>query len=129
MYNFIRGGEQYKYATRPIVVTIPEDDSHYAEHCTDYHYISETKLKLSKRLYELFGIHLDWHTCHIRTKGQRDCCWARSEVNFWRKGEDLDQPALHTLSLHRTFGEYLKKRSKLEIHEDCGNWLHIDGDL
>lgn len=42
MYNYLTGGEQYKYAMHPIIVTIPFGDPLYADHCTDYHYISQS---------------------------------------------------------------------------------------
>ncbi len=134
MYNYLRGGEQYKYATHPIIVTIPFDNPHYADHCTDYHYVSQTKVDLSTKLYELFGIHLDWHTFITKVKGQE--CWARTEIRFWLPGEDIDEtPAMHQLCFFRPIKEYLKKRPKLELvnaQDDAsgfGYWIYVDGDL
>ena len=130
MYNYLRGGEQYKYATSPIIVTIPFGDPHYVDHCTDYHYISQTKINLSKKLYEMFGIHLDWHTFTQRVKGQ--LCIASSEVKFWLPGEDINEfPATHTLAFRRPFRKYLQKRSKIELFDDEWDlhWLKINGDI
>lgn len=129
MYNYIKGGEQYQYATCPIVVTIPEGDSHYVDHCTDYHYVSKTKIELSQKLHKLFGIHIDWHTFVKKPRG-RDC-WARSEVKFWKREENMDEvPATNTLCFFRPFSKYLQKRPKIELILDYGAyWLHLDGDL
>lgn len=129
MYNYLRGGEQYRYATRPIIVTIPEGDSHYVDHCTDYNYISQTKINLSKKLYELFGIHLDWHTFITKPRGRE--CWASSEVKFWKPGENISEtPAINTLCFHRPLSKYLQKRPKIELILDYGTyWLHLNGDL
>lgn len=130
MYNYLRGGEQYKYATRPIIVTIPFEDPLYADHCTDYHYISQSKINLSKRLYELFDIHLDWHTFTQRVKGQT--CWASSEVKFWMPGEDINEfAATHTLCFRHPLSKYLQKRPKIELFQDeLGiHWLKINGDI
>jgi hypothetical protein len=130
MYNFLTGGEQYKYATHPIIVTIPEGDPHYADHCTDYHYISQTKINLSKKLYEMFGIHLDWHTFMQKVKGQT--CWTSSEVKFWLPGEDISAfDATHTLAFCRPFSKFLQKRPKIELFQDDLGiyWLKINGDL
>lgn len=130
MYNFITGGEQYRYATRPIIVTIPEGDPNYIHHCTDYHYISQTKIDLSNKLYELFKIHLDWHTFITKPKG-RDC-WASSEVKFWIPGEDINEiDAIHTLAFRRPFRKYIQKRSKIELFKDDWgiHWLKVNGDI
>jgi hypothetical protein len=129
MYNYIKGGEQYRYATCPIIVTIPEGDPHYVDHCTDYKYISQTKNNLSKKLYELFGIHLDWHTFITKPRGME--CWASSEVKFWKPGENISEtPAINKLCFHRPLSKYLQKRPKIELILDYGSyWLHLDGDL
>lgn len=127
MYNYFRGGEQYKYAGRPVVVTIPYENPLYVHHVTDDKYISENKIKLSKRLFELFGIHIDWNTYQVKTKCQ--LCWASSCVKYWESGEDLDQNALHQLNFHRPLRSYLKKKVKLELVENMGTWLYINGDL
>lgn len=129
MYNYIKGGEQYRYATCPIVVTIPEGDPHYVNHCTDYKYISQTKINLSKKLYELFGIHLDWHTFITKPRGRE--CWTSSEVKFWKPGENISEiPAISTLCFCRPLNKYLQKRPKIELILNYGAyWLHLDGDL
>lgn len=129
MYNYLKGGEQYAHATHPIVVTLPDTDPHYIDHCTDYHYISETKLKFSKKMYELFGIHLDWHTYTTRTKGQE--CWFRGEVGYWKNGESLDSEPFHKLCLFRPFTAYLRKRAKIELEPDdtLTDRLLLNGDL
>ncbi len=127
MYNYFIGGEQYKYAGRPVVVTIPYGNPLYELHITDDKYISENKIKLSKKLFELFGIHIDWNTYQVRSKGQ--LCWASSCVNYWDPGDDLDKIAVHILNFHRPLKSYLKKKAKLELVKDTGTWLHIDGDL
>lgn len=134
MYNYLMGGEQYRYATKPIIVTVPFGNPSYEEHCTDYHYVSRTKVDLSKKLHDLFGIHLDWHTFTQRVKGQ--VCWASSEVLFWMPGEDIDKiPATHTLCFNKPFREYLKKRPKLDLinaeenESGYGYWIYMDGKL
>jgi len=129
MYNYLKGGEQYKYATRPIIVTLPETDPHYVDHCTDYHYISETKIKFSKKMFELFGIHIDWHTYKTRAKGQE--CWYRSEVMYWRSGEDVGSGPSRTLCLFRPFTSYLRKKAKIELEPDeiMNDRLSFNGDL
>lgn len=129
MYNFLKGGEQYKYATRPIIVTLPDTDPHFIEHCTDHNYISETKIKFSKKMFELFGIHLDWHTYRTRVKGQE--CLFRGEVMYWRAGEDVGNVPCHTLCLFRPFTSYLRKKAKIELVSDhvMNDCLLLNGDL
>lgn len=129
MYNYLKGGEQYKYATRPIIVTLPDTDPHFVEHCTDHNYISETKIKFSKKMFELFGIHLDWHTYRTRVKGQE--CWFRSEVMYWRAGEDVGNVPCRTLCLFRPFTSYLRKKAKIELVSDhvMNDCLQLNGDL
>lgn len=129
MYNYLRGGEQYKYATRPIVVTIPEDDPNYNDHCTDYHYISQTKIDFSKKMFELFGIHIDWVTYKTRAKGQE--CWYRGEVMFWKAGEDVSSRPFRTLCLFRSFKDYLHKKATITLEPDdvSGYRLLYNGDL
>lgn len=130
MYNYLRGGEQYKYAARPIIVTIPESDPHYGDHCTDYHYISKTKINLSNKLYDLFGIHLDWHTFIIKTKGQ--ICLGSSAIQFWMPGEDFTKAgSIHTLAFCRPFSKYLQKHPKIELYQDEDGvyWLTVNGDI
>lgn len=130
MYNYLKGGEQYKYATRPIIVTIPESSPHYVDHCTDYHYISQTKIDLSKRLYELFGIHIDWHTFRAKTKGE-DCGFYSSGVKFWLPTEDITTPAFNELWFSRPFRSYMRKTGTVELRKEdvmCYD-LIVNGEL
>ena len=129
MYNYLKGGEQYKYATRPIIVTLPDTDPHFVEHCTDHNYISETKIKFSKKMFELFGIHLDWHTYRTRVKGQE--CWFRGEVMYWNKNDSLDNAAYRTLCMFRPFTAYLRKKANITMLTDdiFRDRLLLNGDL
>lgn len=129
MYNFIKGGEQYKYAGRPVIVTIPDDSPHYVHHCTDYHYISKTKIEFSKKMFDLFGIHIDWHTYRMREKGQER--WFRGEVMYWSKEDNLDSDAFRTLCIFRQFKDYLRKKAivTLECDDTLTYKLLLNGDL
>lgn len=130
MYNYFKGGEQYRYADRPIIVTIPEGSPHYGEHCTDYHYISKTKIELSKRFYELFGIHIDWTTFRPQYKGEDHGLYP-SSVRFWLPNEDITQTPYNTLGFSRPFRRYLAKTKKIELmREDTMFYdIFINGDL
>lgn len=119
------------YSTHALVCTVPYEHSRSMIHICDENHLSNTKKVISNKLFEKYGIHINWSSFLTKNKGQ--LCWYKSEVHLWDEDKTAAGEDMHVLLFARPLWEYAKKSSDLTLEDEpdvlYGRTVMINGDL
>lgn len=119
------------HSNRALVCTIQYGHPRYIIHICDEDNLSNTKKVISNKLFEKYGIHINWSSLITKDKGQQ--CWFKSSVHLWDEDKTSFGSDTHVLLFHRSLWEYAKKSSVLTLENEpdflYGRAVMINGEL